>query len=126
MIVPKYSGMDSVNTFNIQKRTNVVTGNIKFQQDVKRILETPLGSVLANPTYGSNLYEYLSYPVNDALGVLIQEEVKTRIEQNYKDIVVEEVNVTFEGKSVSVEIGMNNGNSNVLDFINVNFEGSEE
>lgn len=125
MIVPKYSGIDSVETFNIQKRTNVVTDNIKFQQDVKRLLETPLGSMLANPSYGSNLYEFLQYPVNDGLGILIQEEVKSRIEANYKDVSVEEVNVTFEGKTVSVSIGMNNGNSNVLDYINVDFEGSD-
>ena len=121
-LVPKFKGLDSEKVFNVQGRTNVVSGNTKFQQDVKHLLETPLGSVLGNLSYGSNLYQLMFLPIVESTGALIQEEIKTRIESNYSDIVIDSVDVVLGRRTISVSIGINNGNSNVVEYVNVDFE----
>ena len=122
MLVQKFKGIDSENLFTSWGTTNVAIGNIKFQQDIKHLLETPLGSVVGNLDYGSNLYQLLYLPVNDALGTMIQEEIRNCIEKNYSDILVEEVEVYFEGRTVQVKIGINNNNSNILEYINIGLD----
>lgn len=112
--------------FDVRGRTSISEGMTKFQQDVKHLLETPLGSVLGNLTYGSNLYQYLFLPVTEATGTLIQEEIKKRIEENYSDIKVDSIDISLSRKEIDVSIGINNGNSNVLEYINLDFERSEE
>lgn len=123
--VSKFSGLDSINVFSVNGRTNVATGNKKFQEDVKHLLETPLGTVLGNLSYGSNLYQYVYLPANQATGTLIQEEIRRRIEDNYSDIKIDTVDVTFEGRAIYVSIGYSNNNSNVVEFIDLDFEGGE-
>lgn len=121
MLVPKFKGIDSVNVFDCRGGTGVAEGNAKFQQDVKHLLETPLGSVLGNLKYGSLLYQYIFLPVQESTGTLIQNEVKKRIEDNYSDIVIDTVDVTLSKRKINVSIGMNNGNSNVVEYIDLDF-----
>ena len=71
-LVPKFKGLDAVNVFNVQGQTSTVEGNVKFQQDVKHLLETPRGSVLGNLDYGSELFAIIQRPVSQATGALIQ------------------------------------------------------
>lgn len=125
MIVPKFRGLDSINVFNERGSTNTIDGNIKFQEDLKHMLETPLGTVLGNLSYGSNLYQLLFLPVHESTGTLIQEEIKSCIERNYQGIVVESIDVTFDDNTFYVNIGINNNNSNVLEYINLDFAGGE-
>ena len=122
MQVPKFKGLNSEDIFNAQGGTRVAEGNVKFQQDVKHLLETPLGSMLGNLDYGSNLYRYLFLPVKQSTGNLIQNEIKSRIENTYRDIVVDSVDVTFYENAIGVVIGFNNNNSNILDYIEMDFE----
>lgn len=122
MQVPKFRGLNSEELFNVQGGTGVVEGNIKFQQDVKHLLETPLGSVLGNLNYGSNLYRYIFLPLRESTGNLIQEEIKTRIENNYSDITVDNVDVTMGDKTINITIGFNNNNSNIMDYIEMDIE----
>lgn len=122
MQVPKFRGLNSEELFNVQGGTGVVEGNIKFQQDVKHLLETPLGSVLGNLNYGSNLYRYIFLPLRESTGNLIQEEIKTRIENNYSDITVDSVDVTMGDKTINITIGFNNNNSNIMDYIEMDIE----
>ena len=124
MLLNKFRGIDSEHLFSVNGRTNWSEGHIKFQQDVKHLLETPLGSMLGNLNYGSNLYQLLFLPVSESTGVLIQEEVQRVIELNYVDIKVPEINVTFDKNKVFVSLGITNGNSTVIDYINVDFERS--
>ena len=121
MLVPKFKGIDSVNVFDVRGRTGVAEGNVKFQQDVKHLLETPLGSVLGNLSYGPLLYQYIFLPVQESTGTLIQNEIKKRIEDNYSDIVIDTVDVSLSKKKIEVSIGMNNGNSNVIEYIDLDF-----
>lgn len=121
MLVPKFKGIDSVNVFDCRGGTGVAEGNAKFQQDVKHLLETPLGSVLGNLKYGSLLYQYIFLPVQESTGTLIQNEIKKRIEDNYSDIVIDTVDVTLSKRKINVSIGMNNGNSNVVEYIDLDF-----
>lgn len=121
MLVPKFKGIDSVNVFDCRGGTGVVEGNVKFQQDIKHLLETPLGSVLGNLKYGSLLYQYIFLPVQESTGTLIQNEIKKRIEDNYSDIVIDTVDVTLSKRKINVSIGMNNGNSNVVEYIDLDF-----
>ena len=122
MQVPKFRGLNSEELFNVQGGTGVVEGNVKFQQDVKHLLETPLGSVLGNLNYGSNLYRYIFLPLRESTGNLIQEEIKTRIENNYSDITVDSVDVTMGDKTINKTIGFNNNNSNIKDYIEMDIE----
>lgn len=122
MIVPKFRGLSSNTLFNTWGSTVTTEGNVKFEEDIKLLLETPLGSVLGNLTFGSNLYRLLYLQVNDALGTKIQEEIKKRIEDNYHDIIVTSVDVTFNKRDVAVKIGLNNSNSNVLTYIDLTFD----
>lgn len=122
MQVPKFRGLNSEELFNVQGGTGVVEGNVKFQQDVKHLLETPLGSVLGNLNYGSNLYRYIFLPLRESTGNLIQEEIKTRIENNYSDITVDSVDVTMGDKTINITIGFNNNNSNIMDYIEMDIE----
>lgn len=122
MQVPKFRGLNSEELFNVQGGTGVVEGNVKFQQDVKHLLETPLGSVLGNLNYGSNLYRYIFLPLRESTGNLIQEEIKTRIENNYSDITVDNVDVTMGDKTINITIGFNNNNSNIMDYIEMDIE----
>ena len=122
MQVPKFRGLNSEELFNVQAGTGVVEGNVKFQQDVKHLLETPLGSVLGNLNYGSNLYRYIFLPLRESTGNLIQEEIKTRIENNYSDITVDSVDVTMGDKTINITIGFNNNNSNIMDYIEMDIE----
>lgn len=126
MLIQKFKGMNSEKVFNAGGGTNWSEGEIKFQQDVKHLLETPLGSMIGNLNYGSNLYQLLFLPVNEATGTLIQEEIKKTIESNYRDIKVPLVEVTFKGNTVFVSIGVTNGNSEITDYINMDFERSGE
>lgn len=126
MLVQKFKGLDSIDVFTVRGGTGVAEGNIKFQQDIKHMLETPLGSVLGNLTYGSNLYQLLFLPVRESTATLIQEEIKKRIEDNYADIVIEQVDVTYRDNTFYVVIGLNNGNSNILEYINLDFTGGGE
>lgn len=121
MLVPKFKGIDSVNVFDCRGGTGVAEGNAKFQQDVKHLLETPLGSVLGNLKYGSLLYQYIFLPVQESTGTLIQNEIKKRIEDNYSDIVIDTVDVALSKRKINVSIGMNNGNSNVVEYIDLDF-----
>lgn len=125
MIVPKFSGLDNQEVFTPSGNTKVSTGNIKFQQDVKLLLETPIGTMLGNPTFGSNLYSFLHSPITNGLGSLIQNEVRQRIEDNFEDIKIDEVNVTFAGHTIYLNIGFNNKNSNILEYIDLQIEGGE-
>lgn len=125
-LVPKFKGLDAVNVFNIQGQTSTVEGNVKFQQDVKHLLETPRGSVLGNLDYGSELFAIIQRPVSQATGALIQNEIKSCIERNYSDIVIDTVDVSFEGRNIYVSIGMDNGHSNVVEYIDLDFKRGEE
>ena len=88
MLLGKFRGINSENLYSVNGRTNWSEGAIKFQQDVKHLLETPLGSMLGNINYGSKLYQLLFLPVSESTGTLIQEEIQRVIELNYVDIKV--------------------------------------
>lgn len=126
MLIQKFKGMNSEKVFNVAGGTNWSEGDIKFQQDVKHLLETPLGSMIGNLNYGSKLYQLLFLPVNEATGTLIQEEIKKTIESNYRDIKVPYVEITFKNNTVYASIGVTNGNSEITDYINIDFERSGE
>lgn len=128
MIISKFSGLNSEKVFNAAGGTNWSEGNVKFQQDVKHLLETPLGSMLGNLSYGSNVYQMLFLPITNSTGTLLQEEIKRTIESNYGDIVVQSVDITFDKKNnkVYADIGISNGNSTITDYVNVDFERSGE
>ncbi|MEM2073934.1 MAG: GPW/gp25 family protein [Candidatus Aenigmatarchaeota archaeon] len=51
----------------------IVTGLEDLNQEIKLILETPLGSVPHRPEYGSRIYEYLDLPINIAKPLIIAE-----------------------------------------------------
>lgn len=129
-LVPKFKGIDAIDVFNLQGSVGVAEGNKKFQQDIKHLLETPIGTIPGNLSYGSNLFSYLFLPVSMSTGALIQDEIKRRIEENYNDIIIDSVDVTFDKtgdnkRVIYVSIGYSNGNSNVNEYINMDFTGGD-
>ena len=124
MLVPKYKGINSEKLYNLQGGTNWSEGYVKFEQDVKHLLETPLGSMLGNISYGSNLYQLLFLPVSESTGTLIQEEIRRTIERNYPDIKVPNIDIEFDKNTVNAKIGIDNKNSNIIEYIDLNLERS--
>ena len=132
MLLQQFKGIDSERLYNTYGGTNWSEGHVKFQQDVKHLLETPLGSMLGNTSYGSKIYQLLFLPDNEATGTLIQEEIRRTIESNYTDIKVQSVDISFgevgtdKANCIYASLGISNGNSDAIDYINIDFERSGE
>ncbi|MEM0326598.1 MAG: GPW/gp25 family protein [Desulfurococcaceae archaeon] len=78
----------------------VVTGLEDLNQEIRLILETPLGSIPHRPEYGSRIYEYLDLPINVAKPLIIAETYRA-IKANcdrFEVIDVKVKEITPQGK----------------------------
>lgn len=77
----------------------IAEGADDINQCIKIILMTPKGSVPHRPTFGSNIYKYIDYPVNEATPNIIREatdainEWETRVEATAVKVEVLESNL---------------------------------
>lgn len=85
----------------------IVTGLEDLNQEIKLILETPLGSIPHRPEYGSRIYEYLDLPINVAKPLIIAETYRA-IKANcdrFEVIDVKVKDISPQGKFVIQVIG---------------------
>lgn len=95
--------------------------NAKFNDDLKVLLETRKGTLIGDPSYGSNLYELLFEPANEATASLIRHEVASTIEEHYGNINIESVDVTFRPLTIKLDIAYSFINTNVGDTAIIEF-----
>jgi len=85
-------GMSTDKVINSLGSIGVVSQHEKLQQDIRTLLLTRKGSLLGNPEYGSNLYRYLFDNSSNTNVLLINDEVKSVLLNNYnfiKDVTIE-------------------------------------
>lgn len=81
---------------------DVAEGVEDINQCIATILNTPKGSDPHRPTFGSNIYKYIDYPVNIAKPNIIRETIdaisewETRVQVNSVIYSVEESNVKLK------------------------------
>ena len=81
---------------------DVAEGVEDINQCIATILNTPKGSDPHRPTFGSNIYKYIDYPVNVAKANIIRETIdaisewETRVQVNSVIYSVEESNVKIK------------------------------
>ena len=90
----------------------VVQGIDDINQCIQIILTTQKGSVPHRPTFGSDIYQYIDYPVQEAIPNIIREvidaitEWETRVEVSQVTAELDEakVKIKIEWKLVDSEI----------------------
>lgn len=98
-----------------------IISNTKFNDDLKVLLETRKGTLIGDPSYGSNLYQLLFEPANEATAVQIRHEVANTIEEHFGNLVIDSVDVTFRPHTVRLDIGYTFVNTNVGDTAVIEF-----
>lgn len=95
--------------------------NNKFHEDIRLLLETKKGTVIGDPSFGSNLHTLLYEPANEATGALIRQEIANTIEKFYNNLIIDNVDITFKTNTVQVSIYYKLYNSNIGDTIMLEF-----
>lgn len=98
-----------------------ITSNTKFNDDLKVLLETRRGTLIGDPSFGSDLYELLFEPANEATAAQIRQEVAHTIEEHFGNIVINSVDVTFRPYTVKLDIAYSFINTNVGDTAVIEF-----
>lgn len=115
-------GISSQKPINTLGGLRIISGNDKFHDDLKVLLETKRGTLIGDPNFGSNLHTLLFLPATDATAQLIRDEVATCIDKYYTNITIVSIDVYFNKYSVSMRINYSIssgsvGNTVTLEFI---------
>lgn len=81
----------------------VVEGADDINQCIAIILMTHKGSVPHRPKFGSNLYKYLDYPIDEAIPNIIR-EITDSLTLWEKRIKINSVNCTYINEHITVRI----------------------
>lgn len=116
------TGMTVMNPINSLGGIRVVQNVEKFHSDLKVLLETEKGTMIGDPEFGSNLYRYLFLPASESTASLIREEIRTCIENNFENIIVQNIDIIFENNTASIVItyaatSEESGETVILSFI---------
>lgn len=116
------TGMTVINPINSLGGIRVVQNVEKFHSDLKVLLETEKGTMIGDPEFGSNLYRYLFLPASESTASLMREEIRTCIENNFENIIVQNIDIIFENNTASVVItyaatSEESGETVILSFI---------
>lgn len=100
-----------------QLKLNTIGGVAEGAEDINQcigiILLTKKGSVPHRPTFGSDIYKYIDYPINEATPNIVREATdaitmwETRIKINSIEVEIEESTLT-----VKVEWTLKDSNAN--------------
>lgn len=122
MNILSLTGMTVINPINSLGGIKVVQNLEKFHSDLKVLLETEKGTMIGDPEFGSNLYRYLFLPASESTASLIREEIRSCIENNFENIVVQNIDIVFENNTASAVITYSatseeSGETVILSFI---------
>lgn len=115
------SGASAESLLNSLGSFRRIVSNNKFRDNLKVLLETRKGTLIGDPEYGSNLYQLLFEPANEATGALIRQEVVNTIEKYYNNIIIDSVDVTFTKTTVQLKISYRVTNTNIGDTVMLEF-----
>lgn len=122
MNILSLSGMTVINPINSLGGIRVVQNVEKFHSDLKVLLETEKGTMIGDPGFGSNLYRYLFLPASESTASFIREEIRTCIESNFENIIVQNIDIIFKDNTASAVItyaatSEESGETIILSFI---------
>lgn len=86
----------------LNKIGSISEGIDDINQCIAIILQTRKGTVPHRPTFGSNIYKYIDYPINEAAPNIIREatdainEWETRITISLIEVEIEETSITIK------------------------------
>lgn len=95
--------------------------NNKFHENIRLLLETKKGTLIGDPSFGSNLCDLLYEPANESTGALIRQEIVNSIESYYDNIYIDSVDITFTKNTVKTSIYYKIYNSNIGDTVMLEF-----
>ena len=117
----RIAGSEAETFFNTLGGLNRLVSNEKFRDDLIVLLETKRGTLIGDPDYGSNLYQILFEPANEATASRIRMEVVNTIEKYYDNFIVDRVDVTFKPHTVVLNVYYKVINSNIEDSVMLEF-----
>lgn len=89
--------------YKLNEIGSVVEGADDINQCIAIILQTKKGSVPLRPTFGSDIFKYIDYPISEAKPNIVRETIDA-INLWEKRIAVEKVGVEFQQSTVIVKI----------------------
>lgn len=98
-----------------------IISNNKFNDDIRVLLETKRGTLIGDPSFGSDLHELLFEPANEATASQIRQEVAQTIEEHFGNVSIGYVDVSFRPYTVKLSIGYTFINTNVGDTAVIEF-----
>lgn len=111
--------INQVKNLDFQPKINeigeIVEGIDDINQCIYIILSTPKGSVPHNPEFGSDVYKYIDYPVDEAVPNIIKESIiairrwETRI-----NLVKITANIEKENVGIKVEWKLASGSAVII------------
>lgn len=113
MNILSMQGMSTAEVINTLGSIGVVSQHEKLQQDIRTLLLTRKGSLLGNPEYGSNLYKFLFELSSDKNIVLIDNEIRTVLLDNYSFITDAVITSKIENTALYLTIDYYTINSNL-------------
>lgn len=125
MNIINLSGMSVINPITSLGNIRVVKNVEKFHNDLKVLLETEKGTMIYDPEFGSNLFKYLFLPACESSASLIREEIRSCIESNFENIVVQNIDIIYTDNKCTAQITYaatsdETGETIVLSFIRGN------
>ena len=104
--------------FKLNGIGEVAEGVDDINQCIAIILTTPKGSVPHRPTFGSNVYKYVDYPIDIAKPNIIRETIDA-INEWEKRIVIKSVTVEYNETQVTVKIQWTLKSSSIINSAEV-------
>ena len=94
----------------------------KLEEDIRMLLMTSKGTLIGDPSYGSDLYRIIYYGNTSATASRIRYEIADCLAEHYPQVKIISVDVEFNENSVIMNIHYNIDYSNVssnmmLEFI---------
>ncbi len=89
--------------YKLNKIGDVAEGVDDINQCISIILTTRKGSVPHRPTFGSNIYKYVDYPVNEAVPNITRETIDA-IKQWETRITVNKVTVEINKTQILIKV----------------------
>ena len=115
------AGASAESTLNNLGGFRRLISNNKFHDNLKVLLETRKGTLIGDPDFGSNLYQLLFEPANEATASQIRQEVAMAIEKYYPNVVIDQVDVSFRPMTIQVHIYYRILNTNIGDSVMLEF-----
>ena len=114
-------GMMYKKTINTLGGLRIGSGNDKFHDDLKVLLETRKGTMLGDPDFGSNLFTLLYLPANEATAQMIRDEVATCVHKYFSNINLLAIDVLYKQYSVSMVIYYTLSSGSVSNSVTLEF-----